>query len=75
MTCGRNFQLAEKKSSADGCKDKYGLSWQIVPTVFFEMIEGPDAARKERVMKAMMRMTKFVIAGLEAAYRDPAPST
>jgi predicted 3-demethylubiquinone-9 3-methyltransferase (glyoxalase superfamily) len=56
-------------------QDKYGLSWQIVPTVFFEMIEGPDAARKDRVMKAMMRMTKFDIAGLEAAYRDPAPST
>ena len=50
-------------------KDKYGLAWQIVPTVFFEMIQGPDAERKDRVMMAMMKMKKFDIAGLEAAYR------
>jgi predicted 3-demethylubiquinone-9 3-methyltransferase (glyoxalase superfamily) len=52
-------------------KDKYGLSWQIVPTVFFEMIQGPDAERKERVLRAMFQMKKFDIAGLEAAYRGP----
>ena len=50
-------------------KDKYGLCWQIVPTVFFEMIQDQDAARKERVMQAMFQMKKFDIAGLEAAYR------
>jgi|SRR5580658_5107479 len=50
-------------------KDKYGLSWQIVPTVFFEMIQDQDAERKERVMLAMFQMTKLDIAGLEAAYR------
>jgi predicted 3-demethylubiquinone-9 3-methyltransferase (glyoxalase superfamily) len=49
-------------------KDKYGLSWQIVPTVFFEMIQDEDAERKERVMKAMFQMTKLDIAALEAAY-------
>jgi predicted 3-demethylubiquinone-9 3-methyltransferase (glyoxalase superfamily) len=49
-------------------KDKYGLSWQIVPTVFFEMIQDGDAERKERVMKAMFQMTKLDIAALEAAY-------
>jgi predicted 3-demethylubiquinone-9 3-methyltransferase (glyoxalase superfamily) len=54
-------------------QDQYGLSWQIVPVVFFKMIADPDAARRDRVMKAMMQMTKFDIAGLEAAYRDPAP--
>jgi predicted 3-demethylubiquinone-9 3-methyltransferase (glyoxalase superfamily) len=53
-------------------KDKYGLSWQIVPTVFFEMIEDQDAERKDRVMTAMMQMIKFDIAGLESAYRSPA---
>ena len=52
-------------------KDRYGLCWQIVPTVFFEMMQDPDAARKERVMKAMFQMKKFDIAGLEAAYRQP----
>ncbi len=53
-------------------KDKYGLCWQIVPTVFFEMIQGEDAERKERVMRAMFQMKKFDIAGLEAAYRGAA---
>jgi predicted 3-demethylubiquinone-9 3-methyltransferase (glyoxalase superfamily) len=50
-------------------KDKYGLCWQIVPTVFFEMIADPDAERKERVMRAMFQMKKLDIAALESAYR------
>ena len=51
-------------------KDKYGLCWQIVPTVFFEMMQDPDPQRKERVMQAMFQMKKFDIAALEAAYRQ-----
>lgn len=50
-------------------KDKYGLCWQIVPRIFIEMMQDQDAARKERVMKAMLKMKKLDIAGLEAAYR------
>jgi predicted 3-demethylubiquinone-9 3-methyltransferase (glyoxalase superfamily) len=50
-------------------KDKYGVTWQIVPTVLFEMVQDQDAARKDRVMKTMMKMKKLDIAGLEAAYR------
>lgn len=46
--------------------DKYGLSWQIVPTRFFEMIEDPD--RAARVTAAMLTMTKLDIAALEEAY-------
>ena len=49
-------------------KDRYGLCWQIVPSVFFEMIADPDPAKAARVMQAMMGMTKFDIAGLEQAY-------
>ena len=49
-------------------KDRYGLSWQIVPVVFFEMIADPDPTRVDRVMRAMMRMTKFDVAGLQEAY-------
>ena len=49
-------------------KDKYGLSWQIVPTALMEMLGDPDPERKERVMRAMLKMTKLDIAGLEAAY-------
>jgi predicted 3-demethylubiquinone-9 3-methyltransferase (glyoxalase superfamily) len=50
-------------------KDKYGLSWQIVPTVLIEMMKDQNSARKGRVVKAFMQMKKLEIAGLEAAYR------
>ena len=49
-------------------KDKYGLSWQIVPSVLIEMLKDPGPERKERVTKAMLQMKKLDIAGLEAAY-------
>jgi predicted 3-demethylubiquinone-9 3-methyltransferase (glyoxalase superfamily) len=49
-------------------KDKYGLSWQIVPTVMVEMIKDKDAARSQRVVKAMMQMKKLDIARLQEAY-------
>jgi predicted 3-demethylubiquinone-9 3-methyltransferase (glyoxalase superfamily) len=50
--------------------DKYGLSWQIVPAAFFEMMSDPDQAKVARVMAAMMTMTKFDIAELNRAYAD-----
>jgi predicted 3-demethylubiquinone-9 3-methyltransferase (glyoxalase superfamily) len=50
-------------------KDKFGVTWQIVPTAFIEMMKDQDAPRKGRVMKAMMKMKKLVIADLEAAWR------
>ncbi len=49
-------------------KDKFGLSWQIVPRQFFEMASDPDPAKSARVMAAMMQMTKFDIAALQRAY-------
>jgi predicted 3-demethylubiquinone-9 3-methyltransferase (glyoxalase superfamily) len=49
-------------------KDKYGLCWQIVPTVFFDMIRDQDQAKVTRVTQAMLTMTKLDIAGLERAY-------
>jgi predicted 3-demethylubiquinone-9 3-methyltransferase (glyoxalase superfamily) len=49
-------------------KDRYGLSWQIVPRVLYEMHQDPDPARAGRVMQAMMQMTKLDIAALERAY-------
>ncbi len=51
-------------------KDKFGLSWQIVPVALMEMIEDKNPARVGRVMKAMMQMKKLDIAGLERAYRQ-----
>lgn len=48
-------------------KDKWSLSWQIVPKRFFELTSTGDAAVTARVMGAMMQMTKFDVAKLEAA--------
>ena len=49
-------------------KDKYGLSWQIVPTVLGEMMQDKDTEKSERVMKAMLQMKKLDIKSLEQAY-------
>ena len=49
-------------------KDKYGLSWQIVPTALMELMGGPDPARTGRVVQAMLGMKKLDIAGLKRAF-------
>lgn len=51
------------------CKDKFGLSWQIVPRALMEAMNGPDRAAAKRVMEAMMKMVKIDIAKIEAAQR------
>ncbi|MDQ2975241.1 MAG: VOC family protein [Acidobacteriota bacterium] len=48
-------------------KDKYGLSWQVVPTVLTEMLKDRDAAKAKRVMEAMLQMKKFDIKTLKQA--------
>jgi predicted 3-demethylubiquinone-9 3-methyltransferase (glyoxalase superfamily) len=48
-------------------KDKYGLSWQIVPTILPKLLQNSDPATSQRVMKAMMQMTKIDIKTLEQA--------
>jgi len=48
--------------------DKYGLSWQVVPTVLIEMISDPDPEKARRTTEAMLAMTKFDIAALQKAY-------
>jgi predicted 3-demethylubiquinone-9 3-methyltransferase (glyoxalase superfamily) len=52
-------------------KDKFGVSWQITPTVLEEMLQDEDSARAQRVMGAMLQMTKIEIEGLEKAYAQP----
>ena len=49
-------------------KDKYGLSWQIVPTVLGEMMQDKDEEKSQRVMKAMLQMNKIDIGRLKQAY-------
>jgi predicted 3-demethylubiquinone-9 3-methyltransferase (glyoxalase superfamily) len=51
-------------------KDKYGLSWQIVPTGLDELVSGPDPAKSQRAMQAMLQMVKIDIARLRQAYDE-----
>ena len=51
-------------------KDKYGVSWQIVPTVLTELLSDPDPEKAGRVMQAMLQMSKIDIAGLRQAYEQ-----
>jgi predicted 3-demethylubiquinone-9 3-methyltransferase (glyoxalase superfamily) len=57
-----------EKQQCGWLKDKYGLSWQIVPTVLGEMMQDKDAEKSQRVMKAMLQMNKIDIARLKQAY-------
>ena len=50
-------------------KDRYGLSWQVSPKKMSDWITGPDTAKADRVMRAMLKMKKLVIADLELAAR------
>ncbi len=52
-------------------KDKYGLSWQINPTVLGAMLADADPVRSKRVMEAILKMKKIDIAGLREAYAQP----
>lgn len=49
-------------------KDKYGVSWQIVPTLMNELFQNKDSETQKRVMQAMLPMVKLDIAGLQKAY-------
>lgn len=49
-------------------KDKYGLSWQIVPTALARLMSSGDAKKSQRVMQAVMQMVKLDIQGLQQAY-------
>jgi predicted 3-demethylubiquinone-9 3-methyltransferase (glyoxalase superfamily) len=65
-----------RKLTADGgeesqcgwLKDKFGLSWQVTPTVLIDMLHDKDPEKAERVMKAMLQMQKIEIPKLKAAY-------
>ena len=66
-----------KKLSAGGkevqcgwLKDKYGLSWQIVPTILGELMSSKDAAKSQRVMEAMLKMVKLDIRKLKQAAKQ-----
>ncbi len=67
-----------EKLSADGgkeiecgwLKDKYGVAWQIVPEIFLELLRTSDDQKRDRVMRAMMKMKKLEIKPIEEAAKD-----
>lgn len=69
-----------KKLSAGGkavqcgwLKDRYGISWQIVPTILGDLLSSRDGAKRERVMQALLKMVKLDIQKLKQAYGSPGP--
>src|SRR5881396_2355960 len=57
-----------EESQCGWLKDKFGLSWQVTPTVLIDMLQDKDSEKAERVMKAMLQMQKIEIPKLKAAY-------
>ncbi len=57
-----------RKSRCGWLKDKFGLSWQVVPRISIEMLLDKDPEKSQRVMKAIMEMDKIDIAALKRAY-------
>lgn len=60
----------EKAQQCGWLKDKYGLSWQIIPIRAIEMLQDKDAGKSQRVMQAILQMKKIDINGLELAYKN-----
>jgi predicted 3-demethylubiquinone-9 3-methyltransferase (glyoxalase superfamily) len=59
-----------EKSRCGWLKDKYGLSWQIIPSVLGKMRQDKDAGKAKRVMNAMLQMVKIEINRLQEAYKQ-----
>jgi predicted 3-demethylubiquinone-9 3-methyltransferase (glyoxalase superfamily) len=64
----RRLTEGGEESQCGWLKDRYGLSWQIIPTALPELLGDPDPVRSQRVMAAMLGMKKIDIAGLRQAY-------
>jgi len=59
-----------QESMCGWLKDKYGLSWQVTPTILGELMTDKDAKKAQRVMQAMLQMKKIDIAALKRAYAE-----
>jgi predicted 3-demethylubiquinone-9 3-methyltransferase (glyoxalase superfamily) len=71
----QEVSAAQRVTGAPGeaqrLKDKFGLSWQIVPTALFKLIQDPDPEKSKRAMEALLQMKKIYIERLEHAYSNP----
>ena len=67
---GPHYKFTPAISLFVGLTDKYGVSWQVIPRALGEMLNDPDPAKSQRVMKAMLQMQKIDIAGLRRAYQS-----
>jgi predicted 3-demethylubiquinone-9 3-methyltransferase (glyoxalase superfamily) len=66
----KNLSADPKAEQCGWLKDKYGLSWQIVPTIMDDMLKDKDSKRLARVTEAFLKMKKFDIAKLKQAYEQ-----
>ncbi|TIC81495.1 VOC family protein [Nocardioides sp. GY 10113] len=64
-----------EESMCGWLKDRYGISWQVVPTRLYELVSDPDPGRAQAAMQAMLQMRRIVVADLEAAADAAAPTT
>ncbi len=67
-TLWEKLSTGGRKDQCGWLQDRYGVSWQIVPTVLAELLGDPDPARSRRVMEAMLGMGKLDIKALQRAY-------
>ena len=68
---GKLSEGGDKKAQQCGwLKDKFGLSWQIVPGILSKLLQDKDPEKSKRVMSAMLQMKKIDIAGLKKAYEQ-----
>ena len=56
-----------KESQCGWLKDKFGLSWQVVPGILLRLLQDKDPVRAQRAMQAMLKMKKIIVADLEKA--------
>ena len=71
-TLWEKLSAGGKESRCGWLKDRYGLSWQLVPTVLPELLGDKDSARAQRAMQAMLKMGKLDIAALKRAHQGAA---
>lgn len=66
----QHLSAGGEESRCGWLKDKFGLSWQVVPSVLTKLLYSPDRKKADRTMQAMLKMKKLDISLLQAAYEN-----